>query len=89
MSYVLIIWTVWIALGVILLGLIMYRSTITRNEEDQIFLDDGTDMQHNEQEEILRRVKPVERMIRIFGGAEGLATLGLLAFYVTDALRQF
>ena len=89
MSYVLIIWTVWIALGLILLGLLLYRSTITRNEEDQIFLDDATTMQHKEQEEILRRVKPVERMIRIFGGAEGLATLAIVAFYVMDALHQF
>jgi hypothetical protein len=89
MSYVLVIWTVWGALGLVLLGLILYRSTITRNEDDQIFLDESTTMQHHEQEEILRRVKPVETMIRICGGAEGVVTLGILAFYVTDALRRF
>lgn len=89
MSYVLVIWTLWGALGIVLLGLMLYRSTITRGEEDQLFLDGASTIQQHEQEAILKRVKPVETMIRICGGAEGVVTLGILAFYVTDALRQF
>jgi hypothetical protein len=89
MSYVLVIWTVWGALGLVLLGLILYRTAITRHEEDQIFLEDNSTMLQQEQELIMRRVRPVEHMIRIFGGVEGLVTLGILAFYITDALRQF
>lgn len=89
MNYVIVIWAVWGVLGVVLLGLILYRSNITRYEDDQLFLDDAAAMQHHEQEEILRRVKPIERMIRICGGAEGLATLAIVAFYLMDALHQF
>lgn len=89
MSYVLVIWAVWIALALILLGLIMYRSNITRYEDDQIFLGDADGMQHTEQDEVLRRVKPIERMIRVFGGVEGVVTLVIVAMYLTDALRQF
>lgn len=89
MSYVLVIWTVWGILGFILLSLILYRATITRAEEDQLFLEEANTMQQQEQELILKRVKPVETMIRVFGGAEGLVTLGILAFYLMDALRQF
>jgi hypothetical protein len=89
MSYVLVIWTVWGALGLVLLALIVYRASITRAEEDQLFLEDAPTMQHQEQELIMKRVKPVENLIRIFGGAEGLVTLGILAFYLMDALRQF
>jgi hypothetical protein len=89
MSYVLVIWTVWGALGIVLLCLMMYRSTITRGEEDQLFLDGASSFQQLEQEAILKRVKPVETLIRICGGAEGVVTLGILAFYITDALRQF
>jgi hypothetical protein len=37
----------------------------------------------------MKRVRPVEHLIRIFGGVEGLVTLGILAFYIMDALRQF
>jgi hypothetical protein len=89
MSYVLVIWTVWGALGLVLLGLIVYRAAITRAEEDQLFLEDTSTMQQQEQELIMKRVKPVETLIRICGGAEGVVTLGILAFYLTDALRQF
>jgi len=89
MSYVLVIWTVWGALGLILLGLILYRATITRAEEDQLFLEETSTMQQQEQELIMKKVRPVENMIRICGGAEGVVTLGILAFYLMDALRQF
>ncbi len=83
------IWTVWVALALILLGLMMYRANITRYEDDQLFLEDSNTMQHHEQDEVLRRVKPVERMIRVFGGAEGVVTLGIVGFYLMNALRQF
>jgi hypothetical protein len=89
MSYVLVIWTVWGALGLVLLGLILYRTAITRHEDDQLFLEDTSTMLQQEQELIMKRVRPVEHMIRIFGGVEGLVTLGILAFYIMDALRQF
>ena len=89
MSYVLVIWIVWGALGLLLLGLILYRAAITRHEEDQIFLEETSTMQQKEQELIMKRVRPVEHMIRVCGGAEGVVTLGILAFYLMDALRQF
>jgi hypothetical protein len=89
MSTVLVIWTVWGALGLVLLALIVYRASITRAEEDQLFLEDTSTMQQQEQELIMKRVKPIETMIRIFGGAEGVVTLGILGFYLMDALHQF
>lgn len=89
MSYVIVVWIVWAALGLILLGLIMYRGNITRYEEDQLFLDDASEMQHREQELLLKKVKRIEPVIRIFGGAEGVVTLGIVAFYLMDAFRQF
>jgi hypothetical protein len=89
MSYVLVIWTVWVALGIVLLGLILYRAALTRTEEDQLFLEEMPTMQQREQELIMKRVKPIEHMIRVCGGAEGVLTLGILAIYLMDALRQF
>jgi hypothetical protein len=89
MSYVLVIWTVWGALGLVLLGLILYRAALTRTEEDQLFLEETPTMQQREQELVMKKVKPIENMIRVCGGVEGLVTLGILAIYLTDALRQF
>ena len=89
MRLMMVVWIVWAALGLILLGLIMYRGSITRYEEDQLFLDDANEMQHREQDAILQKVKRIEPVIRIFGGAEGLVTLGIVAFYLMDVFRQF
>lgn len=89
MSYVLIVWIVWCVLAFVLFALIMYRTAITRGEEDQLFLEQASTVQQQEQEMIIKRVRPVESMIRICGGAEGLVTLGIVAFYLMDALRQF
>lgn len=89
MNYVIAIWIVWAVLGLILLGLILYRVNITKDEEDRLFLDNGSDAQHRQQDEMLRKLKRVEPVIRVCGGAEGLVTLGIVAFYLMDALRQF
>lgn len=89
MKPMIVVWIVWAALGLTLLVLIMYRASITRYEEDQLFLDDASERQHKEQDALLKKVKRIEPVIRIFGGAEGLVTLGIVAFYLMDALRQF
>jgi hypothetical protein len=89
MSMVMVVWTIWAILGLILMGLLMYRASITRYEEDQLFLDDAGGMESREQTEVLRKVKRIEPVIRLFGGAEGLVTLGIVAFYLVDAWHQF
>ncbi|HEX4022536.1 MAG TPA: hypothetical protein VHX63_15425 [Acidobacteriaceae bacterium] len=89
MSYVIGMWIVWGGLAVILLGLLMYRGSLTRYEEDQLFLDDSNEMEHREQNEILRKVKKIEPVIRIFGGITGLVTVVIVSFYLYDAIQHF
>lgn len=89
MSIVMMVWTVWAILGLILMGLLMYRGSITRYEEDQLFLDDEGGLESREQTELLKKVKRIEPVIRFFSGAEGLVTLGIVAFYLVDAWHQF
>jgi hypothetical protein len=82
MSYIIVLWSIWAVLAVVLLGLTQY-------EEDRLFLDGGSEMQHHDQDVMLAKVKRLQPVIRIFGGIEGLATLAIAAFYILDALRQF
>ena len=89
MNYIMVVWIVWAVLGVVLLGLLLYRISVTQYEEDQLFLDDGNAMQHRQQDEIFMKLKRIQPAIRIFGGVEGVVTLGIVAFYVMDALHQF
>src|SRR5208337_954260 len=41
MTFVPVMWTIWAVLVVVTFGFYLYRSRLTRDEEDQIFLDDS------------------------------------------------
>ncbi|MGC9291198.1 MAG: hypothetical protein ACP5EP_00545 [Acidobacteriaceae bacterium] len=89
MSYIMLMWIVWGVLTVVFLGLLMYRGNVTRNEEDQLFLDDTNQIEQGEQDVILRKAKKIEPVIRIWGGITGLVTIAIVGFYVYDAIQQF
>ena len=89
MSYVIWMWIVWGALAVVLLALLMYRGNLTRYEDDQLFLDDANEMEHRAQDEIMRKIKKIEPVIRVFGGVTGLVTIAIVGFYVYDAIQHF
>jgi len=89
MGYILVVWIVWAILALVLLGLMLYRIHLTRDEDDRLFLDGGSTMQHRDQDQMFAKLRRLRPVIRIFGGIEGLATVVLVAFYVLDALHQF
>ncbi|HET9086575.1 MAG TPA: hypothetical protein VFN53_03535 [Acidobacteriaceae bacterium] len=84
-----LVWMLWAALGIVLIGLTMYRVSIVRFQEEELFLDDSQKVRESEQAERLRKLKRVEPVIRIFGGVEGIVTLGIVGFYLLDALHHF
>ncbi len=82
------LWIVWAGVTAILLILLAYRGTVTRYEEDQIFLDDCADHQKKEQTEILAKVNRIQPFVRIATGATCALTAGILGIYVWDAVRH-
>ncbi len=88
MSMVLLMWIVWAGLAATFLALLAYRGTITRYEEDQLFLNGSEGPSHQEQDEIIRKVHRLEPVVRVLGGAAGVMTVGIVSFYVWDALRH-
>jgi hypothetical protein len=88
MSYMPVVWIVWASIITILLVLIVYRSNLTRYEEDQIFLDDCSSHQKKEQEDILVKVNKIQPAIRIVTGVTCLLTVGIIGVYVWDALQH-
>lgn len=88
MSMVLLMWIVWAGLAIAFLALLAYRGTITRYEEDQLFLNGTNEMSHHEQDDILRKVNRIEPFVRVLGGAAAAMTVGVVSFYVWDALRH-
>jgi hypothetical protein len=88
MSYMPILWIVWAGVTAILLVLLAYRGTLTRYEEDQIFLDSACNHQEKEQSEIVAKVKKIQPFVRVATGATCVLSAGILGMYVWDAVSH-
>jgi hypothetical protein len=84
-----LLWIVWAGLTTALLALLLYRGTLTRYEEDCLFLDDASQHQHEEQDEILKKVRKIQPAVRVFTVGACAMSAAILGLYVWDAIRQF
>jgi hypothetical protein len=64
MTFVPVMWSVWAAFVAVMAALYIYRSSLTRDEEDQIFLDDSFDHEKTAQAAIVARVTKIEPLVR-------------------------
>lgn len=85
----LVLWIVWAVVTCLLLVLLAYRGTLTRYEEDQLFLDEGQSHQHKEQDEIVKKVNKVTPLVRVMTGATCVLSAVIIGIYVWDAISQF
>lgn len=84
-----VLWIVWAIVTTTLLALIVYRSNLTRYEEDQLFLDEAAEHQHQEQETILKKINRIQPLVRVFTVTTCVMTVAIVGLYVYDAIRQF
>ena len=89
MSFVLVMWAVWGLLVVILAALYVYRSSLTKNEEDQIFLDDSFEHERTAQAAIIAKVNKIQPIVSLFMWLVGAATLFVVGYYIMDVFNQF
>jgi hypothetical protein len=82
-------WSVWGALVLIMAGLFIYRSSLTKDEEDQVFLDDAFSHERTAQAAIVAKVNKVQPLIRGASALVAAATLFVIGYYVMDIVRQF
>jgi hypothetical protein len=83
------LWIVWAVCAAFLLLLLLYRGTITRYEDDQLFLDDISDRQHKENDAIIRKLAIIQPYLRIFTGATSILTATIVGIYAWDAIKIF
>lgn len=89
MTYVVMaLWSVWSAFALFLAVLHVYRSSLGRDEEDQIFLDDSFDHQKAEQAVITARVAKIDPWIRIASWLLAAVSVLVVIYYVRDVLLQ-
>jgi len=84
-----VIWCVWAVLVLFAAVLYIYRSSLTRDEEDQIFLDDSFNQERAAQAVIVSKVARVEPMLKLARWLVVAMTVVVAAYYVVDMVRQF
>ena len=77
---------VWGVLTTVLVLLLIYRSTLSMHEDDQLFLDNSKSHLQQEQKELLDKFARVNPIIRIFGSASGLLVLVISGLWVYESL---
>ena len=83
-----VVWSVWVEFAIFLAVLYIYRSSITRDEEDQIFLDESFDHEKAHQAAIAARVAKVEPLVRMARWLVVAMTVVVIGYYVRDVMLQ-
>ncbi len=84
-----VMWSVWALLVLALVVLYVYRSRLTRDEDDQLILDDSFDHVKAEQAAIVAKVNKLEPVVRTTMILTAVMTVAVIAYYIVDFMRQF
>lgn len=82
------LWSVWGAFALFFAVLHIYRSSLGRDEEDQIFLDDSFEQEKAAQAIITAKVAKIDPWIRIATWLLGAVSIMVIAYYIRDVLLQ-
>lgn len=89
MTFVPVMWSVWGFTILLMAVVLLYRSRLGRDEEDQLFLDDSFSHEKANQAAIASRVSKVTPVLRGTEIIAGLATLFVIGYYIIDVINQF
>ena len=80
--------TVWGVLTGVLVILLIYRSTLTMQEDDQLFLDDTKSTMEQEQAELMSKVNKINPFVKVLGAASGIMFLVLAGMFIYQGLNN-
>jgi hypothetical protein len=81
-------WTIWGVIVASMLLLLVYRGTLEKNEDDQIFLDDSFDHERAAQMAIVAKVQKVEPALRVAKWLALAMSCVVAVYYVRDIMVQ-
>jgi hypothetical protein len=81
--------SIWIACLLFTAIMFLYRSRLTRDEEDQIFLDDSFSHERSAQAAIVNKVNKIEPIVRASKWLAGGTTVLMIVYFVWDFFAQF
>ena len=71
-----------------LIVLLIYKSTLTMHEDDQLFLDEANSHMQEEQTELLSKVNRLTIPMRVFSVGSGVFLLAFLALLIYQKLNE-
>jgi choline-glycine betaine transporter len=85
MEWSLIMWSV--VTGILLI-LVFYRSTLTRQEDDQLFIDESSSSRAMEQRQLIAKVNRINPLVKLVGATSGLMILAIAGWAVYNGLNS-
>jgi hypothetical protein len=87
MSTLTILLIVWGVLTAVLILLLIYRSTLSMHEDDQLFIDDSSKNLREEQESLQLRMNRVTPWVRILGAVSGVLIIVIAGMAVWQRMN--
>ena len=79
---------IWAVITAVLIILLIYRSTLTIHEDDQLFIDESESHMQKEQAVILQKLTQLNWPLRIFGIASGVLILIIFGIWLWQGLNR-
>ena len=88
MSPMMMLGVLWAVITAALIIVLIYRSTLTLHEDDQLFLDESTANIRAEQEALLRRMGKITPVVNILMVLSGLLILIMAGMWVYAQMNR-
>ena len=88
MSLMYLLLIIWGVITTILVILIIYRSTLTMHEDEQLFLDDSSSHMEAEQKELLVKVNRITPIVGWLGATSGILILVIAGLWIWKGLSM-
>lgn len=79
---------VWAVVTGVFLALLAYNGTITRYEENQVYLGEANAIEEERQSAIVQRIHRAQPFIRVSGVLSALMTVAIVGIYTWDAWQR-
>jgi hypothetical protein len=80
--------TVWGVVTAVLVILLIYRGTLTMQEDDQLFLDDTKSHMELEQKELIAKVNKLNPFVKVLGATSGIMFLVIAGMFIYQGLNN-
>jgi hypothetical protein len=78
----------WGILTAVLIILLIYRSTLTMQEDDQLFLDESSAQMAREQTELMAKVNKITPLVKVLGATSGVMLMVIAGMFIYNGLSN-